>query len=400
MPTLSVEEILADTIDAIKINVPGIDKMSTNFKPSSLKLDKEYTAHIAAVPSVTEYVAGSGGYQANATDIRTLLTDVPVVVDQHPKVSLYATHLNAIADDKKEYSKVISNTGFALAKSMMLHVAGKFNGRTISQSSTFTTGNSDYDMLDNIRGDMNGVGANPMGRVGVVNTAVASSIALDTRVLSKDYHGDLQAVNAHRIFRNVAGFEEVMEWPELPTNNGDAIAITAAASGDLVTTASDHGLVVGDRVIFPTLAGGAGLTASSTIYYVKTAPSATTLTVSATDGGDAVDITTNYSSGTIQRVEYLSGMFWEPRAIAIIAGLPDDFDAAAQMFGAPPTYNLYTYTDPASGLTLGGIAEVAQGTLRGYLHITHVYGCSVGRQAITNSAGALTDYAGHRLITL
>lgn len=401
MPTLSVEEILADTIDAIKINVPGLNQMSTNFKPDSLKLDKEYTAHIAAVPAVTAYSAGSGGYQASATDIRTLLTDVPVTVDQHPKVSLYATHLNAIADDKKEYGKVIANTGFALAKSMMTHIAGKFTNREISQSSVYTTGNSDYDMLDNIRGDMNGVGANPMGRVGVVNTAVASSLALDTRILSKDYHGDLQATNAHRLFRNVCGFQEIMEWPELPTNNATAVTLTSGEADDeIILAAAAHGLLVGDRVIFPTLTGGAGLTAASVIYYVLTVPTTTTFTISATAGGATQGFTTDISAGTVQKVDYLSGMFWEPRAIAVIAGLPDDFDAAAQIFGAPDTYKLFTYTDPESGLTLGGIAEAVQGTLRGYLHITHVYGVSVGRQSIASSAGALTDYAGHRLTTL
>ena len=400
MPTLTVDEILQDTMDAFKTNVPGINNMSTNFTGNSLKLNKTYTAHIASVPAATTYDANSGGYQNGATDIRTLLTDVDVTVDQHPKVSLYATHLNAIADDKKAYDKVVSNMGFTLAKGLVTHIAGKFTNREITQQSIYTTGNSDYEAIEDIRSDMNLVAASPLGRVGVVNTPVASALHLDTRVLSADYRGEMDGGNAHRVFKNLAGFESVYEWPELPTNNGTAIAVTIEADDEVVTTATAHGLAVGDRVTFPALAGGVGLTAATTVYYVVSVPSTTTLTVSATAGGSAVNVTTDYSSGTIQRTESLSGMFWEPRAIALYAGIPDDLDGAAQLFGAPPTYGITTLTDSDTGLTMAAIAESQQGTLRGYLHLTFVYGVSVGRQAITGAAGSLTDYAGHRLITL
>ena len=93
-------------------------------------------------------------------------------------------------------------------------------------------------------------------------------------------------------------------------------------------------------------------------------------------------------------------MFWEPRAIAVVAGIPDDFDGAAQMFGAPPTYGVRTLTDETTGLTMVAISESQQGTLKGFLHLTFVYGVSVGRQLSTNSAGAIADHAGHRLVSL
>lgn len=401
MPTLTVDEILQDTIDAFKINVPGLNNMSTQMTGDSLKLNKTYTAHVAGLPAVTAYDANSGGYQNGAADIRTLLTDVDITVDQHPKVSLYATHLNAIADDKKQYSKVIGNMGFALAKNFVTHVAQKFNARNISQSSTYTTGNSDYDAIENIRSDMNGVGASPLGRVGIVNTDVASSLHLDTRVLSRDYRGEMDGGNAFRVFRNLAGFEEVREWPELPTHAVDAVDLTSGeADTEVITAAAAHGLLVNDRVIFPSLTGGSGLTAASVIYYVVSVPSTTTFTVSATEGGSAVNFTTDISAGSVQRVDYLTGMFFEPRAIAVMSGIPDDFDGAASLFGAPPTYGITTLTDAETGITMAAISETQQGTLKSFLHITFVYGAAVGKQAAATSAGGLTDYAGHRLIRL
>jgi len=400
MPTLTVDEILQDTMDAFKVRVPGLNRMSTDFRGNSLKLNKTYTGHIASVPEVTSYDAAAGGYQNGATDIRTLLTDVDVTVDQHPKVSLSASHLNQIADDKRAYDKVVANMGFALAKNMVTHIAGKFSARQVSQSSTYTTGNSDYDAIEAIRSAMNTKKASPIGRVGVVNTAVASALHLDDRVLSADYRGQMDGGNAYRVFQNLAGFESVSEWPELPTNNGTALAVTIEADDDVVTVASAHGLLVGDRITFPTLTGGAGLTAASVIYFVISVPSATTLTVSATAGGSSVAITTDATAGTIQRVEHLTGMFWEPRAIALVAGIPDDLDGAAQLFGAPPTYGITTLTDADTGLTMAAISESQQGTLKGFLHLTFVYGVSVGRQLSTAPDGSLTDYAAHRLISL
>lgn len=398
--TLTVEEILRDVIDAFKIQFPIIQKMSTDFRPTSLKLEKTYDAHIVSLPSISEYDADNGGYRANATNVRDLIEDVPVTVDQHPKVSLKATHLNAIKDDKQEYDKVIAGAGFVIGKNMMTNIVSKFNARTISQSSTFSTANSDYDAIENIRDDMNLIGAHPMGRNGIVNTAVAGSLQLDSRVLSSDYRGEMNGANAYRRFQNISGFEEVMEWPELPSNNGSAVTVSGIEADDeVVTCAAAHGLLVGDRVVFAGLTSGTGLT-NGTIYHVVSVPTATTLTVSATAGGSAVNISVDYDGGTIARVENLTGMFFEPRAISLLSGIPDDFDEAARMFGAPPTYGLTVVQDDESGLTLASIAEEAgDGTLNGYLHLTHVFGVSVGKQVATASAGDLCDYAGHRLIS-
>lgn len=396
--TLTAEEILTDVLDAFKSNVPGLKRMSTDFRADSLKLNKQYDAHIALLPEVSEYDANNGGYQNDAQNVRDLLVDVPVTVDQHPKVSVQAKHLESIQDDKQEYGKVIGNMGFSLAKNFTNTVLAKFNSRNLSQSSVYTTGNSDYDALEAIQTKMNKVDAGVLDRVGIVNSDVASAIGLDNRILSGDFRGEMQGASALRNWKNIAGFSEVQEWSGLPTNNGAAIAVTIEADDDVVTTASAHSLLVGDRVVFDGLTGGAGLT-DGTIYYVVSVPSVSTLTVSATAGGSAVNVSTDYSAGTIARVENLTGAFFEPRAVSILSGIPDDFDQAAQRFGAPATYGVTVVTDPDTGLTFAMIAESKQGTLDGFLHITHVYGASVGKQASTAETGSITDYAGHRLIS-
>jgi hypothetical protein len=68
-------------------------------------------------------------------------------------------------------------------------------------------------------------------------------------------------------------------------------AITFTASSDLVTYPAAHNLAVGDEVSFAGVTGTGGSIVAGTTYFVKTAPSGTTATLSATSGGATLDIT-------------------------------------------------------------------------------------------------------------
>lgn len=397
--TFTVEELTLDVINALKFRLPGFSRMGRDLRADRLKLDQTYKAKIVGVPDVSDVDMANGGYRANATDARTLLTDLPITVDKHKKASLSFAHLDSIKDNNQQYERLVGNTGYALAKHVTLDIASKLTSRNLSHHTKETIANTDYETLNGIRDAMNQLGNSGMNRTGIVNTAVASALGLDTRQASRDYRDGMGETDmAYRTFRNIAGFEEVIEFPILPSNNGSAVAITAEADDNVITTASAHGLIVGDPVSFTSLAGGAGLADDGTVYYVASVPSTTTLTVSATDGGSAVDITTDYTGGSIGTAENLTGVFFEPEAISVLAGIPEDMDTfAVEVLGAPKPYRDFTVTDPESGLTMVAIAEVEGGTLKGYLHFTLVWGCAVGKQGGADSA--LTDDYGHRLIS-
>jgi lysophospholipase L1-like esterase len=83
------------------------------------------------------------------------------------------------------------------------------------------------------------------------------------------------------------------------------VAFTDA--GDLVTVTpptgtTGHGLSVGDRVMFGTITSTTGISAN-TIYYVKTVPSVTTLTLSTTPGGSTLALTTDGTSTAISQAK-------------------------------------------------------------------------------------------------
>lgn len=77
-----------------------------------------------------------------------------------------------------------------------------------------------------------------------------------------------------------------------------ATLATSAESDDVLDTDAAHGLVAGDDFYITDLAGGTGIS-EDTRYFVLTAPTATSLTFSATKGGAAVTWTTDATDGTI-----------------------------------------------------------------------------------------------------
>lgn len=87
-----------------------------------------------------------------------------------------------------------------------------------------------------------------------------------------------------------------------------AVTITGGDSTtNVITTDGPHGLAVNDRIYFPELAGGAGITAEDAAdddervyYYVKTVPTSSTFTLSATQGGATLDFTSTITSGTVR----------------------------------------------------------------------------------------------------
>lgn len=87
------------------------------------------------------------------------------------------------------------------------------------------------------------------------------------------------------------------------------VSATAAASTDLVAKTA-HGLVAGDRVYFTALVGGSGLSLGIGYYVISSGLTTDAFKVSLTSGGSAVNIATDYTSGTkYVKVVTLSGTF-------------------------------------------------------------------------------------------
>lgn len=101
------------------------------------------------------------------------------------------------------------------------------------------------------------------------------------------------------ILRNAAGFfvDSDTRAGMVMNSQNAALKFTADASTDTFTTASAHGLVghEGNCIVFSNPGGETmpGGIQAGKLYFLKTVPSTTTLTVAATVGGATVDVTSN-----------------------------------------------------------------------------------------------------------
>lgn len=236
MATLSVTEILMDTLDAYKQMVPMLSAFSTDFSSATAVKDQQIIAHIAGLPTVQDYDVNQGGFKNGATAVTDLLTDVPVTLDRLKHVPVKVAYLSQLASRKDLYKEAIRNNAYVLGKSMVDYALTLAVAANFTHESAFAVNDSDLDALEHIRTDLNGQSAAPVGRFGFVNSTVSAVIQADERVASGDYYGQLNGGSGYRRFTNIAGFENVWEYPDFPANGenltgffGDKRAVVIAS---------------------------------------------------------------------------------------------------------------------------------------------------------------------------
>lgn len=413
--TLTSQQILLDVIGAFKKRFPAINMFGAQWTAATLKLNKKYTAHIASYGSASTYDTTTG-YANGANTARNGLVDVDIVTDQHPTYPLKWLHLDGIKDDKNIYGKVIAGAGYVLGKACIdTGFFAKMTTRYFSQEIVSSVANFDYDVLQEITTALNLKGVEPEGRVLFVNSAAAAVLAVDARMISKDYAGQLLNGQGYRVWQNVGGFALIQEYPDLPTNNATALTgVTGANSGDLMTKAA-HGLETGDPVTFVSGTTFTGLTAGTRYFAIKA--SSSTFQVATTYAnaiaGTAVALSADGTSGVFQLQENLIAFAADGRAFASLAGIPDGMTEMAAQLGIVQNTTFDTITDPDSRITMAAAKWQVPGTADAYWCPTFIYGTNAGKQGSTavagntaaansilaaaNVAGTATDYAGLRI---
>jgi hypothetical protein len=110
-------------------------------------------------------------------------------------------------------------------------------------------------------------------------------------------------------------------------------------------------------------------------------------------------------SGFAEIVEYpdfpdnsedLNAFAFDERAVGIATRLPKDSTELAQQLGLPVTYKSEIVTDPETGLSIAGFGWIDQNTHDIFIVSSVMFGAVAGSQG--GSAGAKTDYAGHRVV--
>jgi len=239
MATLSATEILADTLDAFTVEVPILSSVSTDLSSARAVQNSQIIAHIAVLPTVQQYVGGAaGGFANGATGAQNLLQDVPVTMTQLPHVPTQVAYLQTIASQKDLYKEAIRYPAYVLGKyvidTLLTYVNGA-GGNNFSNKLIQSTANTDLSTIEKIRSTLNAQHAAPIGRFGIMSTPFAEALQDDQRMMSALFYNMRNTDSALRVFRKVAGFDNLMEYPDFPANGinlagvfGDRRAFTVA----------------------------------------------------------------------------------------------------------------------------------------------------------------------------
>ncbi|HCN76487.1 MAG TPA: hypothetical protein DIT13_04725 [Verrucomicrobiales bacterium] len=311
---LQLTTVLDSALVAFRRAILPLQQFATSYSNVPLRGDNTMAIPyypLATSDSVTR--ASGGSYKALATSTTT----------QAKKVVINKNKVQAISFTSEERSRQpMFNPemhgrlkGEKLAFDIIADIFSPvrhsvFTGATISAT---TAGNFDEnDVADLAQKCMEDYWPE-VGRSLILNPAFHFNLLKQGQIIDASKSADPLAFREATI-RRILGFEE-LGTAGLPTNNGTAFAVLGEADDDTFTAAA-HGLLDGDRVIFPTLTGGTGLTAATTAYFVRDAAT-NTFKVSATIGGAAVNFTSDVTAGTCRRYENIVGVAAVPSALLV-----------------------------------------------------------------------------------
>jgi hypothetical protein len=328
---LQLTEVLDSAMEALKRKLMSLLAFSTVFRNVQLKGDDKMAVPfypLATDASVTRAPAGSR--KALATGTQTESRTIENFTNKVQALSFTATErarqpmFNPVMHGRMKGEKLafdILNDIFGIVR------ASTYTGATIAGT---TAGNFDEDDVGDLRKICSEEFWPDSDRALLLNPAFGTNLLKQAQIIDASMRGDGGRSFRDGVLGRVLGFD-LYEVPALPTNNGAPIAITGTAATDLIN-AVGHGLQNGDRVIFPTLAGGVGLTAATVAYFVRDR-AADSFKVATTPTGDAVDITTNYTSGTVRKYEDVQGIAVLPSSILIgFAPVPPTPAIRGQLF--------------------------------------------------------------------
>jgi hypothetical protein len=315
---LQLTEVLGSAMEAIKRKLLPLLAFSTVFRNVQLKGDDTM-----AVPYYPLTATGTSQTRAATGSYKALVTGT---VTDSRKIENFTNQVQALSFSSRERARQPQfdpvrhgkSKGEALAFDVLADIFSVVKHSNFTGSTLAAMAAANFD--ENDVGDLRQICAEEFwpdtGRSLILNPAFGTNLLKQPMIIDASKRGDSMSFR-DGVIGNVLGFD-ILETGGLGTNNGTAVTLTGIeADDDIVTTDTAHGLSVGDRITFPTLTGGTGLTAVTGVYFVKTVPSTTTFTLSATLGGATLNITVDASAGTVKKTENIAGMAILPSAILI-----------------------------------------------------------------------------------
>jgi hypothetical protein len=342
---LQLSEVLDSAMRAFERAIAPLRAFATTFDNVPLQgTDKMVVPYYPLATSATQNFAGS--YSALVTDTATQAKEVTINKRKVQALSFTSAERARQPRFSPEMHGRLKGEklAFDVVNDILNRVsAGSFTGTTIAATAASSFDENDVaELAQYCATDL----WSETGRSLVLNPAFFYALVKRPLLIQADQKGDT-ATQQNAALQRLLGFD-VYGTAGMPTNTvAGTQAITGVAATDVISLTA-HGYNDGDRVIFPALTGGSGLTAGTTEYFVRDA-TADTFKVSATVGGAAVNFTTDISAGTVRRYENLAGFATLPSALLVGFAPITPAEAVRQRM---LDYQVIRSSDPNSSMAL------------------------------------------------
>ncbi len=236
------------------VQFPQLGLFAKDFSNEKSKWNQQVVSRIPTIPGVSDFSTANGYVSTDATT-----TDIPVTIDKHKHVSLKFGTQELSATGRNLVQEQINGAAYALGKKLLQDLMELVTNGNFSNETVETAANSDRDTIRKLAKALNARGVPAAGRNMLVNADVADNLMADSRIVSRDYAGDAEgANNAFVHLRNIQGFENIIEWPDLHTDSGgssnllgfgsnrNALVIASRVPDDPILFAQENGLDVGN----------------------------------------------------------------------------------------------------------------------------------------------------------
>jgi hypothetical protein len=245
-PTLSVPEILQDILEAFKLPIPeifGVNGFATDFSSQTAVLGDKITAHIDTLPTIATYanqannaVNGFQGFYNGLQDVENIIQDVPVTLNNFKHVPIRVRWLSQLSSKIPLYKRAIANIAYVLGKAVVDSALALATQANFSNKIVIGPSNVSLDSMENIRSQLNLQKTLNKPRWGLMTTPFASQLETDDRVKSSLFYGALNGDEGYRVFKNMAGFTWVREYPDLSLVGNNVTAVFSDPRGFVVAT--------------------------------------------------------------------------------------------------------------------------------------------------------------------
>lgn len=406
--TLITPILTGNVAEAFRTKVPELSYFSTDYGKTGsvfaqpVKFGQEVLSHLSIAPTATAFTPGNG-LGTGATNVKDLITDISVKIDQAAIVQLKLPTIDSVKYLlEPAFKATMVEAGKSLGRFVVQKVVEKFTKNNFSNELVGTVAGAEFETLSDARAKLNKQGAGAP-RFILGETDWIKNVSRDPVVASGDYHGQRTGGDPYITLVNIEGFESVREFPNMPTNSTAVGSASVANTGDLLTL-NAHGLADDTRVrLTGSMPSGLSL---ATDYYVKGATT-NTFQLAATPGGAAVVIGAD-GTVTVTKFEGVNAFAGEKRAIHIAFRPLLDNQAVADMLGIPKTMNILQGVEPESGLSFtwylwqDGNGTNPTGDV--YASCVVAFGIRAGREITSETApgretaGSGMDKAGLRIV--